>query len=327
MRFVLTLITTLILAASAGASETETLSAGALLDRVITRPGGSSQLCDLRPFRGHPSPSMIQLYAPGMWGQFHLSNADRSDLTAQRAGVVSDLVARLSRVDPFREAPRREASLNPTGGGGLIRGIGPNPDALSALFLEVVLAVNAVEVLPQLLRIEGEIDAAIVAAEAGSNPLAEVDFDAGYSYYANPKPMADGDAPLTPGQVARLKQRITADAKRVRIELLSVMLRLLRAQRYPPLLASSIERTYGDALLAGYQMSTYRSITSPAEAVAQGKPWIRFDPIHNVPITSVDARILLTPELRTEIRALAERFTADVPPSQWLHDSPSASAR
>jgi hypothetical protein len=164
-----------------------------------------------------------------------------------------------------------------------------------------------VETLPALLKIEEQL----------RSLLAQADKDA-----KSAVPAVNLDGYITfPGGKATLSKRDQAMSRGrvVQRELLSVMLQLLRGQKFKPLVESEMEKKYATALIARSKEDDLKDIKTPADAKAKGDDWLQFDPIHNVPIAFIEnhPKLSFTPEVRNQVRNWAEEFLKTVPKEQW----------
>lgn len=203
-----------------------TPSVPALLDRVITRPGSFRQSCDMRAIpRG--GLLRIPLYLPAFGSEFRLSQGDLQELRAQREAVVTELVQRLKWLPAIGRIPRRPGTILDS------NKPGPNPDALGDLALEVVVRLAALEALPHLLRLEGELHAILPpVGTAGTVKVPRVNWERQWSYRKAIPPPAEQEGWELSG--ARIMQA----------ELLAATLQLLSGQQHGPLLESRIEQVH-----------------------------------------------------------------------------------
>lgn len=194
---------------------------------------------------------------------------------------------------------------------GVVVQSGIDPRQFSGLTLEMLKSLNAVEVLPELLKLEEQYHKLVMAAQADKDfklPKLEL-----YGCI-NLQPMKD-----TPSEQDR---KIMLFQLRQR-ELLSLMMQLLRGQRYQPLLDTDLEKTYEAALRARARESDLKDIKTPADAEAKNKGWVHFDPIYNIPAGYMHdyPSIDYSEKLRNQVRGLVEQFTKTVPRDQWKLDN------
>jgi hypothetical protein len=165
------------------------------------------------------------------------------------------------------------------------------PSQFTVPLAEVIVGLDAVETLPALLR----VDKGFTAWLAKMAPLP-----------------ADGN--FTKQSLESWRATI---AER---EVLSVVLQLLRGQKFQPLLDSEFEKIYATAIKERAGKEDLREIKTPADAAAKNMKWLKFDPIYQVPLGYLDrtTEVEVTPQLRAQVRGLAEQFMKTVPPEKWL---------
>jgi hypothetical protein len=279
------------------------------VDGVIRAPGEFSQMCDSPP----PVPAKLPLYIYGMVRDRELAIAPEQMalLYARRAEVVPVLVARLKAMDLSKPGkPLGEMKFKPNDE--IVEVSGLNPRALSGPFYEMIVQLDAVEALPELLRLEEQMRSLLAAADADAK---------------KPVPSVPMDGTLVPPQGdAKLSKRDEQmlQGRAVQRELLSVMLQLLRRQRYAPLLASNLEATYAAAVKARAQREDLATIKTPADAKAQQMEYIKFDLILGVPLGYMEKPITVpfTPESRNQVRGFVADFIKDVPSKDWKVNPP-----
>ena len=214
-------------------------------------------------------------------GELHVSVANLAALRTRRAEIVPALQQHLAKV-----RVRFEFDGSSVGQSASVS-VGINNGPL----YEIVLGLDAVETLPALLHLEEQIAGQLpkdAAAPAGGS-------------------LSPRDLQLWSAKVA---QR----------DVLSVMLQLLRGQRFQPLLDSSFEKTYAEAIKAAASHKDFRDLKTPADAKARNMNWVRFDPIYRLPVGNLGKplEVPFTPEVRAEVRGFAEQFLKTVPPEKWL---------
>jgi hypothetical protein len=280
-----------------------------LVDSVVRAPGEFSQMCDSPP----PVPAKLPLYIYGMVRdrELALDPEQINALHARRAEVVPVLVARLKAIDLSKPGkPIGEMKFKPNDE--IVENSGLNPRALSGPFFEMIVQLDAVEALPELLRLEEQMRSLLAAADA--DPKKAV-------------PSVPMDGTLVPPQGdAKLSKRDEKmlEGRAVQRELLSLMLQLLRRQRYAPLLESNLEATYAAAIKARAQKEDLASIKTPADAKAQQMEYIKFDPILGVPLGYFEKPITVpfTPESRNQVRGFVTDFLKNVPAKDWKINPP-----
>lgn len=254
-------------------------SAASLLQRILAEPGQYSQMCGGLFISGAVPLPIYGFVSPG---ELHLSAANLAKLRTRRAEVIPALNEHLAKLRVRIEGP----TSVPKGG---VIVTANTPDQLGSPLYEIVLGLDAVETLPVLLHLEDQIDGQL----------------------AKEVPTAMKGS-LTPREISAWRAMV---AQR---DVLSVMLQLLRAQRFPPLLASSFEKIYADALKAEANTKGFH-VKTPAEAKALNMN-VRFDPIYHLPSNTHHQKpeVPFTPEVRVEVRDLAGQFLQTVPAGKWL---------
>ena len=297
---------------AAHAAEAPRLSAEKLVDSVIVQPGVYDQMC------GMPDalPAKLPLYVYGMVAdrELHVSDAQLAALHARRAEVMPVLVARLKAMDLSKAPPPIGQVKFKKGEDEAVAVSGLSARTLTGPLYEMLTGLDAVETLPELLRLEEQMRGLLAAAEADPKL---------------PPPAVTLDGMLVPpkGKTQLAKRDVKMlQARAVQRELLSVMLQLLRAQRYAPLMASDLETAYATALKARAQEEDLRAIKTAADAKAKDAGYIKFDPVYNVPIGYIRKPVAVpfTPESRNAVRGMVEEFLKTVPPAQWKVNTPSA---
>jgi hypothetical protein len=264
-----------------------------LIDQKIKQPGNFSQMCALPPPVSLDVP--MPLYDKVTFREISLSPDDLSALRDRRGDVVLALQKRLPTFD-FSKEPPPVAPIKFGQGEMTITSSGINPHQMNSLYYDMIVGLDAVEILPQLMRLEEQLHELLTAAEADPKRLPPWVEDTGSRRNLSPR-----DQKLFR---ARIVQR----------ELLSVMLQLLRRQRFESLLQSDLEKMYATALRANIPPG----ITGPEDAKAQGKEWLQFDPIYHLPVNYVGKiTVPYSPKVREQVRGLVGQFLKTVPPKQW----------
>ena len=165
---------------------------------------------------------------------------------------------------------------------------------LSGPLYESLVGLDAIETLPVLLRVEEGFAAEIAKGNA--------------------QPRVWFKGPISREDVHYWNVLV---AQR---EVLSVILQLLRGQRYQPVLDSEFEKLYAAKIKESADQEGMRQYKTPADAKAKGASWLRFDLIYNIPVSrfSPVPEMAFTPEVRAQVRGLAEQFLKTVPPEKWI---------
>jgi hypothetical protein len=200
-------------------------SAAKLLDEIILEPGHWSQMC------ATPSPipfdvpiPLDSLLAPRF---FSISQKNFERLQERRDDVVPEIVRRLGRIDLSQVPNAKAKSFSATESH-------QDPSQLTGLMLSIILELDAVEALPELLRLENELNSRLEAAALDKrSSLPDLDLDSPILWAA-----MDQSAPPTLEQLRLFATRI------FQRELLSVMATLLRHRQFQPFLRSDFEAKY-----------------------------------------------------------------------------------
>jgi hypothetical protein len=241
--------------------------AAKLLDQTIHDPGNWSQMCAIPP----PLPFNVPfpLYSLAVPRFSTLAPENVSRLKAQRADVVHEITTRLHELDLSKHTWQRS-------GLSMLQNSGQDPHGLSGLLLQIIMDLNAVETLPELLRLESDLNQRIETANYNTNaPLPDLDLDS---------PVAWQEMDIVHPSPTQQDRRLFA-ARVYQRELLSVIATLLRHEKFEPLLKSDIEARYIELL---------RHEKDP-----EASPTWDYDRERYMPYT---------PELRHEIREFAQEF-------------------
>ncbi len=145
-------------------------SAGELLDEAIWWPGDFAQMCMGDGTSGPFEAPNISAYGPLMPQFYFLSKDTIGRLKERRAEVSAELVARLKAFDwrhipPPPRVSKRVNKLKTAGlskadphGPGPAPWAPPNSRALGGAMLRVIAAIDAVETLPELMRLEEQLN-------------------------------------------------------------------------------------------------------------------------------------------------------------------------
>jgi hypothetical protein len=147
-----------------------------LLDEIMDKPGGWSQMCSF--FEPTPFEAPVPMFTGSLLDRyFDLGVREAVRLQTARHEVVPVLVEELNKMD-LSKAPNVTRGPNDPGeGGGTHAGFKLN--WLNHLHLQVVRELNAVETLPALLRLEARLQTLLAAAENDTkSALPALDVDA-----------------------------------------------------------------------------------------------------------------------------------------------------
>ena len=288
----------------------------ALLDKVISRPGSYSQVCDIVS-----SPEDIP-YRAFMLTDPNGASFSKSNLAAiakNRDALVKSVRARLLAVDfskKIKETPQDPKPENEGSSDIEVSGSGCDPASLNPLLLELVLELHAIETLPELLAVEQKLVKGIAKAKDNADappPIVDGWFVASEEELkhnreavdaASSEPERESDTQKRDRKIALFNARV---AQR---DLVILMAMLMREQSYGPYLKTSIETTYYNRLQAQSKEGELAEL-KPGERIPNG---IEIDPVTRFLHDSyTPVRIPYTRESRDEIRAAA---------AQWITEHP-----
>ena len=220
--------------------------------------------------------------------------------------MVPEIVRRLGKTDLSRPPKRNKDAFSTTDSN-------QDPNHLTGLLLDIILKLNAVETLPELMRLEGDLSFRLkTAGKDGGASLPVLDV-AGPAFMAATDRASQSFSRRERTFVSRIFQR----------ELLSVMAALLRQERFQPLLDSELERSYLEYLKKEAQSEMLKGIKKPEDVPPQAKGWVTFDPIHGLPVIKQWPQFTtFTPELRLKIREWVNAFLKPPPGARQSGDPP-----
>jgi hypothetical protein len=250
---------------------------------------------------------------------FHLSDDVLDRLKKRRAEVIPALAKMITEIKPDAPVKKPESPVRDPGKplrfSDFSSHSGVSPKQVSGLLLELTEGLNAIEALPELLELEQRLDQALARAEKDESvPVPSVDFDT--SLYFTEK------SPLSPRRLELLKGRV------VQRELLGIMLKLLRAQRFQPLLDSDFEKAYARAIKERAAKEDLRGIKTAEDARKKKLDllgeWRGFDPIYHIPLGHIfpAPTVPYSAETREKARGLVSSFIATVPRQSWKTSAP-----
>jgi hypothetical protein len=281
----------------------------ALLEESIGSPGGWDQICAV----GTPLPENIPMPAGATLVRRHfgLGYETFSRLQAHRDLVLPVLLERLRMMrleTQVRQKAERDDSFPPSRSGQDSRSFGP-------VLLEVVDCLNAVECLPDLLRMEQQLEEIIAKAGAEADaPLPDLTIDAPAVWRIAPEedksPDALQNAKRTEAMlVCKIYQR----------ELLALIKTLLERETYAPIKSS---------VLVKAQLAEGRKELLKQVAMIQSEDDVQFF-LTKAMTWDAEAKkarakegavmlvqIPYTNAIREEIRDIAGRYLKEVPPEK-----------
>lgn len=300
----------------------------ALLEDCIASPGDYNQMCML--------PELLPPTVPMPFGaslvprHFNLDPKNIRRLQANRNLVIPVLAERLRTMrmeTPAAEIPRvrEDYGMNRSGQDG--RSFGP-------LLLQVVEVLNAVECLPDLLRLEQELSGLIAKAESDAAvQLPDLDLDSPsgqvavmmleqeFSDSADSKGRSTTSQDTESPQAVKRRERAMAliGCKIYQRELLGLIKTLLKHEDYAPIKSSTFvktQRAEGRKRL----VDTAAAIKSEDDLHPALRPFMSWDSTAGKAVIAdgvvMPVQIPYTAAIRNEIRSLAEAFLKEVPPEK-----------
>lgn len=154
------------LASSVGAPAGE--AGKKLLAEIMERPGGWRQMCSfLEPT---PFDAPVPVYSGSLLTRyFELGDKEAALGQKQRSEVLPALMEALTGMDLARPPGVTRGWSDPGEGGGTRAGF--KPDWLNPLHLRIIRELNAVEALPELLRLEGQLHGLLETGEKDAKAL------------------------------------------------------------------------------------------------------------------------------------------------------------
>ncbi len=286
-----------------------------LLDELIAKPGNFNQMCGTPP----PLPFDAPLPAYSVLAPRHYSFGANSILRLQsyRKEVMLVLLDRLKNVDLSKAQPTPVMAKN-------WEYSRSNPRAFSSLLLSVALHLQAIEALPELLRLEDQLHSALLKAEKDEKaplPQLELDSPVGWSTIkvVDDKKKQKAQKPTKEDKKSFERKTDLFTCRIYQRELLALIARLLREEKYQPLLASSIEKEYIAGLRTIANEGELKDIKSLADIPEESQSWIRWDDELGIPVLLHGSvvKIPYTETLRDDLRHMADDFLKNVPPAQW----------
>ncbi len=319
-------------------------SASDLLDEAIWWPGDFAQVCRSDDTSGPFAAPHIDAYGPLVPQSYFLSKDTVARLQARHAELSAELVARLKVFDWLHPpaAPRVSKKMAALKNASLSRadpnapGPGPwepaNSRALGGAMLRVIGAINAVEALPELLRLEDELntlnkralDAAQQAQPAfGSNkgkppdvPLPVIDLGGTASPWDEWSDdwEATGRDTTSPWSTWRVR---LSDSLVFQRELLGVCLGMVDKAGYAPLKTSLVGRLRNLGLQRRGRVTMEAQHIGKKEDITEKLKDLHWDDALGVPLyPHMQTDIPGTAGVRQNARAILEAFlNGGTPPS------------
>jgi hypothetical protein len=310
------LLTSALPVSGASGSGAESVPIEELVDEAIQRPGDGTQICGApapAPFSRPPIPAYGLSVPQGTF----LSEPMKKLLRARRDEVVQELARRLERLDlqnpPKAPAKRKEALLAPNhakpGRESFVTETGQNPRTLGGIMLTMILDLDAVELLPHLLRLEKQLQKLNAAAlNDDKAPIPAIDVG-GWMLWegAGEEFEKVEDLPEIPPALERKHQLF--DSMIFDREMLGVMVELLHRKGYASLSGSTLGRIRTLMLKHRRLDEDLQKVRSEEDIPEDRKRAIAFDKDAGVPYWRWRVvRVPYTEERRMETRNLVQAY-------------------
>jgi hypothetical protein len=298
------------------AAKKEPLTAAQILDEVVTRPGDFDQMCDAPPAVPYSAPP-IPAYGLSVPQTLFPSDEMKDLLKAHRPGIIKEMAARFEKLDwlhppPAPPVPKEALFLKKEPGNeefDQTKPSGQNPKAVGGIMLTIVLDLDAVELLPQLLRLEDDLHKITQAALKDPNaPVPVIDIGGGAMWQGMMEEFQKLKDPDKVPPALEHKEQVF-NALVFDRQMLGVMLQLLQHQNYAPLKESTPGLLRAMTLKKAPLDEEMAKIKGPQDIPENERRYVFFDKELGVPYWRYEtANMLYSEALRTEVRGLAEAF-------------------
>lgn len=271
-----------------------------LFNQIISHPGSYSQVCDVMEL---PSDLPLQAYEMMDFAGASFSKKNQASMAANREALVEVVRKRLAAID-FTKAGK-EPGVDPApeeNQDGELYGC--DPTTLNPLTLELIFQLQATEVLPQLLAVEGKLVKAIAKAKDD----AKVKPPEVYGWF-----VGGSGAQEDWSEAQRERHNNLFQARVAQRDLVILMASLMREKTYQPFLGTSLEKAYAAGLKKAAKehgiLDLKKGEVVPGEI--NGRE-VRLDPVTNLfRLEYFSVSIPYTREIRDEVRAAAEKWVAE----------------
>jgi len=266
----------------------------AVIKEIMANPS-YHQMCGGAEFEGRSVP--LPIYGRLLGREFGIREGQLKVLLARRAELVPALKTALSKLHPEngRSADNLYAADQRSA----------RPDQFNALYLFIVSDCHVIEAIPELLDLEERLRGAIqFADEHPKSPLPDVAWDGGIFHPRK------ANVPV--------REKFLDFCRADQRDILSLILRLLREQRFEPLLASSFESKFREGAARREKEWESQGLKDDEQ---RGEASNSRDPEALVPFDG-DRYYVTIPfnaKTRNEVRSLAQQFLETVPPEKWKH--------
>ncbi len=274
--------------------------ADALLNKVISRPGSYSQVCDVMMA---PADIPYRAFQLADFSGASFSKTNQALIEKNREALIKAVRARLLAVDFSKEAkqpgtdPKPEENFDG-------ETFGCDPKSLNPLLLELIRQLHAIETLPELLVVEQKLVEGIAKAKDDVKVAPPVVYGWSVAIENDSRGAFQGDRKINLFQ-ARVAQR----------DLVMLMASLMREKSYPPYLETTLETAYVKGLKAEARAQSYDKYQPGPDLKKQlDELQMEVDPISKVIRAKYfSVKIPYTRESRDEVRAAAEKWIAAHP--------------
>jgi hypothetical protein len=269
-----------------------------LLDKVISRPGSYSQVCDVMTA---PADIPYRAFELTDFAGASFSKANQAAISKNRDALVKAIRARLLAID--FSMPAKQPAVDPKPEQGQdADNFGCDPKTLNPLLLELVRQLHATEALPELLAVEDKLVKSIAVAKDDAKA---------------PPPVVSGwfvgmlDSSDETEDAARRDRKIDLFQARVaQRDLVMLMALLMREKSFEPYLKTQIEADYAKGLKALAKKNGLYKF-KPGEPLPKELEYmeVSLDPVTKVPMSAHSpVSISYTRESRDEVRAAAAKW-------------------
>jgi hypothetical protein len=312
------------------------ISAARLLDEVIVRPGDFDQMCDAPPpvpFAAPPIPAFGLSVAQDLF----LSDEMKEKVRVRRPEIIKEMEARFEKFDWLKPPPAPPISKKPlfvkkepgNEEFDATKPSGQNPRAMGGIMLTIIGDLEAVELLPELLKLEDSLHQITQTALADPKaPVPDIEIGGGAMWKGMEEEFSkveDWDkAPPELKRKEKLFHALVFDR-----QMLGMMLQLLQHKNYRPLADSTPGLLRVMAIKRKPLDEEMAKIKRPEDIPENERRYITFDKELNVPVWRYEhAEVLYSEPMREEVRGLVQAFVSGtMPPTPNGQDLMTAALR
>lgn len=304
------------------APEKPTITAARLLDEIIVRPGDFDQMCDAPPAVPFAAPP-IPAFGLSVSQDLFPSDEMKAKLRSRREDIVKEISSRFEKYDWLKPpaAPpvsKKALFLKKEPGNeefDATKPSGINPRAMSGIMLTIIEDLEAVELLPQLLRLEDDLHKITQdALKDPKAPVPTVEVGGGAMWQGMQEEFKDVEDWEKAPPALKRKQALF-NALIFDRQLLGVMLQLLQHQNYGPLRESTFALLRAMAIKRKPLDEEMAKIKSDKDIPENERRYIFFDKELNVPVWRYEhAEVLYSEPMREEVRGLVQAYVKKTEP-------------